>query len=159
MYKNPRTCVRGIYLIVTVIDNVHLAHVNTRMTCSNCEPNIKCRINKVSRCLFNREADIEMNTSMNKAKIAHTKYKDVGRYIDEVLSESMTEALDTKQMKFKNGLRIEADNGDVVRINKREHKYVVSGFDKDNNLFRPHTYNSLNGVKNYILRTYNIELV
>ena len=41
----------------------------------------------VEKSLFNREADIESNTSMNKAKIATTKYKNVGRYIDEVLRE------------------------------------------------------------------------
>lgn len=41
----------------------------------------------VEKSLFNKESDIESNTSMNKARIAHTKYKDVGKYIDEVLKE------------------------------------------------------------------------
>ena len=59
----------------------------------------------VEKSLFNRASDIDFNVSMQKAQMAHTKYKDSGKYIDEVLSESMTEALDTKQMKFKNGLR------------------------------------------------------
>lgn len=41
----------------------------------------------VEKSFFNKESDIESNTSMNKAKIATTKYKDVGKYIDELLQE------------------------------------------------------------------------
>ena len=61
----------------------------------------------VEKSLFNREADIEMNTSMNKAKIAHTKYKDVGRYIDEVLSDTMNESIEQSsqvQQSISNGM-------------------------------------------------------
>lgn len=61
----------------------------------------------VEKSLFNREADIEMNTSMNKAKIAHTKYKDAGRYIDEVLSDTMNESIEQSsqvQQSISNGM-------------------------------------------------------
>lgn len=42
----------------------------------------------VEKSLFNKERDIEVNTSMNKAKIAQSKYKDVGKYINEILVEN-----------------------------------------------------------------------
>lgn len=114
----------------------------------------------VEKSLFNREADIESNTSMNKAKIAHTRYKGAGKYIDEVLTaESVNESIERKQIKYKNNIRLEMNNGDTIRINKREHKYEISGFDKDLNLFKPRVYNTLDGVKKYILRTYDIELI
>ena len=41
----------------------------------------------VEKSFFNKESDIESNTSMNKAKIATTKYRNVGKYIDELLQE------------------------------------------------------------------------
>ena len=41
----------------------------------------------VEKSFFNRESDIESNTSMNKAMIATSKYKDVGNYIGELLKE------------------------------------------------------------------------
>ena len=43
----------------------------------------------VEKSLFNRENDIESNTSMRKAEIAHKKYADAGKYIQEVLSEEV----------------------------------------------------------------------
>lgn len=41
----------------------------------------------VEKSLFNRESDIESNTSMRKAEIAHKRYKDTGKYINELLEE------------------------------------------------------------------------
>lgn len=41
----------------------------------------------VEKSLFNRASDIDFNVSMQKAQIANTKYKDVGKYIDEVLND------------------------------------------------------------------------
>ena len=66
---------------------------------------------------------------------------------------------DVQKIKYKNNIRLEANNGDVIRIFKREHKYVISGFDKNLDLLKPHVYNSFRGVQNYILKTYNIELM
>ena len=64
-----------------------------------------------------------------------------------------------KKIKYKRGMRIAPDNGDVIYIHSTNGHYEITGFDKDNNLFKPRKYASLQGVKNYILKTYDIELI
>lgn len=39
----------------------------------------------VEKSLYNKQSDVETNTSMNKALIARNRYKDDGKYIDEIL--------------------------------------------------------------------------
>lgn len=39
----------------------------------------------IEKSLYNKEADVETNTSMNKATIAKKKYKNQGKYITEIL--------------------------------------------------------------------------
>lgn len=41
----------------------------------------------VEKSLYNKQADVETNTSMNKAIIARNRYKDDGVYIDELLGD------------------------------------------------------------------------
>jgi len=41
----------------------------------------------VEKSMYNKQSDIETNTSLNKAMIARKKYKDDGLYIDELLSK------------------------------------------------------------------------
>jgi len=43
----------------------------------------------VEKSLFNRESDIESNTSMHKSQIAQVRYKEVGKYINELLEEGI----------------------------------------------------------------------
>lgn len=75
----------------------------------------------VEKSLFNKERDIEVNTSMNKAKIAQSKYKDVGKYIDEVLAEdSINESFNIDN----NRILIEK----IVEINDKLH--IDSWYDK-----------------------------
>lgn len=40
----------------------------------------------LEKSMYNKEADIESNTSMNKALIAKRRYKDQGQYISEILA-------------------------------------------------------------------------
>lgn len=41
----------------------------------------------VEKSLFNRASDIDFNVATQKAQMAHVKYKDSGKYIDEVLND------------------------------------------------------------------------
>ena len=62
------------------------------------------------------------------------------------------------KMKYKNNIRIETENNDVIRINRDGFKYTITGFDKDLNLLPTKTYQTLDGVKKYMFKTYNVEL-
>ena len=61
-------------------------------------------------------------------------------------------------MKYKNNMRIETEDGSIIRINQRDFKYRITGFDKDLNLLPIKTYQTLEGVKKYMLKTDNVEL-
>ena len=61
-------------------------------------------------------------------------------------------------IKYKNNIRIELEDGSILRIYKRNHKYQITGFDKDLNLLPVKTYQSLERVKKYMLETYGVEL-
>lgn len=51
----------------------------------------------VEKAMYNRESDVESNTSMNKALMAKRKYSDSGKYINEILGERiMDESLGNK---------------------------------------------------------------
>jgi len=63
-----------------------------------------------------------------------------------------------KSIKYKNNIRIETDNGDIIRIYKRAKAYYIDGFDKNLKLFKPRRYLSFDGVKNFMNKTYNIKL-
>ena len=79
--------------------------------------------------------------------------------IEGLKTRNITESNNPKQIKYKNGIKLECDNGDVVRVNRSSKKYVVTGFNKDLDLLPQKVYQSFDGVKKYILKTYNIELI
>lgn len=53
-----------------------LSHVNIKEHMYFCS---------VEKSLYNKQSDVETNTSMNKALIAKNRYKNDGKYIDEIL--------------------------------------------------------------------------
>ena len=42
----------------------------------------------VEKSLYNKESDVENNTSLHKAFIAKKRYKDQGKYISELLGDN-----------------------------------------------------------------------
>ena len=72
------------------ISTTHLGYqtvIKTKKALDQLELKKHLYLCSVEKSFFNRENDIESNTSMNKAKIATSKYKDVGKYINEILEE------------------------------------------------------------------------
>lgn len=80
-----------------------------------------------------------------------------------MLEEYIIEALQIEDektiLKYKNGLRIEAGN-DIISLNKRDRAYMIYRVNKDTlKMYKPLKYQSLDGVKNFMLKTYNVELI
>ena len=58
--------------------------LKTQKTLDNLDILDRCFICPIERASFNKAGEVESNTSLNKARLSRYKYKDQGKYINEL---------------------------------------------------------------------------